>query len=479
MGINSFEYFGEVLFDISKDTVTDDMLPMGVTAHDKNGDPITGKRIFVDSVNGQTGEVKLLAEDVCADPAGTAQNLVSGHNTNTEAHNDLRLALKALADNVNNLLDSTDEDLDELHEIVDYIKNNKSLIDGITTNKVNVSDIINNVTTNVTNKPLSAAQGVVLKGLIDGLTSGKLDASALSTAINTALAQAKGSGVFDGKPGDDGVGIADSEITDIGELVLTYTNGHEQNVGKVKGEDGVLTPDQEELLAIIPTLKDWYDKETYEELAFVEKDEEGNDILLPTYKTTTLEMRPDTNKYEVTFSWQFNKTPTTLTYGDTTIEDEDTIKKTTSCTEGFYSTKETSKVFYVEGKMPGKYKEEEIAKRDWTFLFRNKVYYGAKAEATINDINDAFIQGLTGQFAINYKHSGFNLGDSSADKYVWYCFPKRFEDAKAPAFTVGGFEGAFIRIGTVSFKNSSGYTEDYSVYRSTNKGVADSTITVS
>ena len=56
-----------------------------------------------------------------------------------------------------------------MSEIVAYIKNNKSLIDGITTSKVNVDDIINNLTTNVSNKPLSAAQGVALKGLIDAI----------------------------------------------------------------------------------------------------------------------------------------------------------------------------------------------------------------------------------------------------------------------------------------------------------------------
>jgi hypothetical protein len=60
--------------------------------------------------------------------------------------------------------------LDQLHEIVAYIKSNKSLIDAITTSKVNVSDIINNLTTNVVNKPLSAAQGVALKALIDAIT---------------------------------------------------------------------------------------------------------------------------------------------------------------------------------------------------------------------------------------------------------------------------------------------------------------------
>lgn len=56
-----------------------------------------------------------------------------------------------------------------MSEIVAYIKSNKSLIDGITTGKVSVSDIIDNLTTNVSNKPLSAKQGVALKALIDAI----------------------------------------------------------------------------------------------------------------------------------------------------------------------------------------------------------------------------------------------------------------------------------------------------------------------
>lgn len=94
---------------------------------------------------------------------------LSSHNTNTEAHSDLRAELQELSNWVKDLLDSDDETLNEMHEIVAYIKSNKSLIDAITISKVNVADIVNNLITNVTNKPLSAAQGVVLKGLIDTL----------------------------------------------------------------------------------------------------------------------------------------------------------------------------------------------------------------------------------------------------------------------------------------------------------------------
>ena len=185
------------------------------------------------------------AEQVGADPKGTATTLVSQHNTADDSHNDIRLELKAINDRLTSFFDSDDQTLDELSEIVAYITTNKKLIDSITTSKVSVADIIDNLTTNVRNKPLSAAQGVVLKGLIDTVgnslanyqpkgdyalrselptvptnvsaftndagyltqhqdISHKLDANKLPEAVNTALAQAKASGEFKGEKGDTG-----------------------------------------------------------------------------------------------------------------------------------------------------------------------------------------------------------------------------------------------------------------------------------
>lgn len=94
---------------------------------------------------------------------------INTHNTAGDAHNDIRLLITGLTTRLNTLADSDDTTLDQMSEIVAYIKANKSLIDGITTSKVNVADIVNNLTSNVTNKPLSAAQGVAIKGLIDAL----------------------------------------------------------------------------------------------------------------------------------------------------------------------------------------------------------------------------------------------------------------------------------------------------------------------
>ena len=204
------------------------------------------------------------ADQVGADPKGTAANAVSQHNTADDSHNDIRLELKAINDRLTAFFDSDDQTLDELSEIVAYITSNKTLIDAITTSKVSVTDIINNLTTNVTNKPLSAAQGVTLKALIDAITvptkvsqltndkgyltqhqdiSGKLDASALPSAINTALAQAKASGEFDGKDGTTPVKGVD------------YFDGTDGNDGHtpVRGVDYWTSADKAEIEAYLAT----------------------------------------------------------------------------------------------------------------------------------------------------------------------------------------------------------------------------------
>ena len=110
------------------------------------------------------------ASEVGADPSGTASSQVSDHNAETTAHSDIRLLIQGLTERLNALADSDDTTLDQLSEVVAYIKSNRTLIEAITTSKVSVSDIIDNLTTNVTNKPLSAAQGVALKTLIDAIT---------------------------------------------------------------------------------------------------------------------------------------------------------------------------------------------------------------------------------------------------------------------------------------------------------------------
>ena len=211
--------------------------PTKLSAFENDEGFIDAKGAPVQSVNGRTGAVTLVAVDVGADPAGTASGAVGAHNTNNAAHNDIRLLIQGLSERINAALNSDDTTLDQLSEIVAYIKSNKALIDVVTTSKVNVSDIVNDLVTNVSYKPLSAAQGVALLTLINALDRDKLDASALTNAINTALAQAQASGDF------DGVGIEKIEQTgSAGQYIdiytITLTNGKTYTFPVTNGTPG-------------------------------------------------------------------------------------------------------------------------------------------------------------------------------------------------------------------------------------------------
>lgn len=102
-------------------------------------------------------------EQIGADPKGTASSVMTAHNTANDSHSDIRLLIEGLITRVNAIANSDDTDLDQLKEIVAYIKSNKSLIEGITSSKVNVTDIVDNLTTSAADKPLSAKQGVALR----------------------------------------------------------------------------------------------------------------------------------------------------------------------------------------------------------------------------------------------------------------------------------------------------------------------------
>ena len=117
---------------------------------------------------------------IAAIPTPDVSGQINAHNTATNSHNDIRLLVSGLADRLNALANSDDTTLDQMAEIVEYIKDNRELIEQITTNKVSVSDIIDNLTTNVDNKPLSAAQGVAIKALIDALQTA-VDSKASAT----------------------------------------------------------------------------------------------------------------------------------------------------------------------------------------------------------------------------------------------------------------------------------------------------------
>lgn len=109
-------------------------------------------------------------------PVSTAQqnaldSAICAHNIAESSHSDVRLLISDITTRLNAIADSDDTTLDQLSEIVAYIKNNKDLIDSITTSKVSVSDIIDDLTTDSGEKVLSSRQGMILNGLLTALTT--------------------------------------------------------------------------------------------------------------------------------------------------------------------------------------------------------------------------------------------------------------------------------------------------------------------
>lgn len=64
MAVNHVTINGETVVDLRADTVTEETLPVGVTAHNAAGEPIQGTFQPVTSVNGQTGAVVLQSTTV-------------------------------------------------------------------------------------------------------------------------------------------------------------------------------------------------------------------------------------------------------------------------------------------------------------------------------------------------------------------------------------------------------------------------------
>lgn len=95
------------------------------------------------------------------------KNVLTDTSTNKPLSAYQGKVLKGMIDTINTLLASDDTSLDTVQEIITYIKSNKSLIDTLSSNKINFTDIVDNLTSELSNKPLSAKQGYVLKGYID------------------------------------------------------------------------------------------------------------------------------------------------------------------------------------------------------------------------------------------------------------------------------------------------------------------------
>ncbi len=181
-------------------------------------------------------------------PVSTAQQTAidlatSNHNTSTTSHIDIRNLISGLTTRLNALADSDDITLDQLSEIVAYIKNNKDLIDQITTSKVNISDIVDDLISTSIDKPLSANQGRILKDLVSSLTK---EYFGLGNVENKSSEDIRNDITYDNivkalgyNPlGQSGIGEMRFEIDENYDLILIAPDGYDPPLEL--GDDGNL-----------------------------------------------------------------------------------------------------------------------------------------------------------------------------------------------------------------------------------------------
>jgi hypothetical protein len=107
-----------------------------------------------------------------------------------------------------------------------------------------------------------------------------------------------------------------------------------------------------------------------------------------------------------------------------------------------------------------------------TIYWGQKNYYGHMVVP--GSYNPAFITSLLSDGYSLTRSMSFTV-TAAANEAVYYACRTAYG---TPLFYVGGFEGGFSPVDTISVTNSSGFSENYTLYKSDNLGLGSITVTV-
>ena len=114
---------------------------------------------------------------------------------------------------------------------------------------------------------------------------------------------------------------------------------------------------------------------------------------------------------------------------------------------------------------------DAVVTKSVTISFQPKVYWGVSNKASLES---ADILALANSALSSYRTRTFSV-NAGAGEYIYYAIPSNFG---TPTFNVGGFDGGFVKVGTVSHQNASGYTQNYDVWKSVNAALGQTSVTV-
>lgn len=172
---------------------------------------------------------------------------------------------------------------------------------------------------------------------------------------------------------------------------------------------------------------------------------------------------------ELTLNFSMNREPKTLKLDNQSITARASGSETRSNLS--LSGTKTFTLTATDEKPSGE--TDTVSKTAKVYMY-NSIYYGVGPDRTVetSDAFDTFLNGLT-SLQRGSKETEFTV-NASAGQYIWFALPKRIGAVRFQA--KGGLEGGFDAATEISHKNSSDYTEDYYVYRSTEANLGSVTI---
>lgn len=166
---------------------------------------------------------------------------------------------------------------------------------------------------------------------------------------------------------------------------------------------------------------------------------------------------------DVTLAWSVNKTPAKLTLDDA---EQDVASKGTTLKAVNLKTDKTWTLKATDARGATDTRTAGVA-------FRDSRRWGVAADLDADGMTDAIVNGLTGELGTT-RSKTFTV-NAGAGQHIYYAIPAAWG---TPVFKVGGFEGGFTLLKTFDHVNASGATVSYSVYKSDNANLGNTTVEV-
>lgn len=171
---------------------------------------------------------------------------------------------------------------------------------------------------------------------------------------------------------------------------------------------------------------------------------------------------------ETAVTWSFNKEPKaqTIKFGPEVAEVLDKSIRSKTYSEKTI-TSNTSIVITATDE------RDTQASRTLNITFQPRAYWGVAQDKEFYDSID--ILTLSESTLTNTRTRTINV-NAGEGEHIIYAIPSSFG---TPTFKINGFEGGFVKVGTINFTNASGYSQNYDVYKSVNPNLGSTQVVVS